>query len=127
MEEKQQKQYILAVDDEPKNLELIAARLSSKGYRLVTAESGKQALERIRKEKPALVLLDIMMPEMDGVEVLKQIKAIDKDIPVAMVTAVWDNAEGKKCMDLGAYEYVTKPIDFNYLETAVFIKLLPDL
>ncbi len=125
MTEEAKKKYILAVDDEPGDLELIAASLSAKGYRVVTSESGKQAMELIRGEKPAVVLVDTLMPGMDGIEVLKQIKAFDRYIPVAMVTAAWDDAEGRKCMELGAYEYVTKPIDFDYLDTTGFFKVLP--
>ncbi len=119
------KKYILAVDDEPGDRELIAARLSAKGYRVVTSGSGKQAMELIREEKPAVVLVDTLMPGMDGIEVLKQVKAFDRHIPVAMVTAEWDDAEGRTCMELGAYDYVPKPLDFDYLETEVFLKLMP--
>jgi len=66
------------------------------------------------------------MPEMDGIETLKRIKTLDPDIPVAMVTAVWDDNEAKRAYDAGAYEYITKPIDTEYLKMAVLIKLFPD-
>lgn len=123
MAETRQKKYILTVDDDPKNLKLIHDMLVSKGYRVVAVDSGAKALAQVKAEKPTLVLLDIMMPEMDGIEALREIKALDEDIPVAMVTAVWDESEAKKCMDLGAYEYVTKPIDFKRLEMVVLFKL----
>ena len=113
------KKAILAVDDDPKHLELLGIRLAEAGYRLVVAQSGKEALKMIRIEKPGLVLLDILMPEMDGFETLKRIKDIDPDIPVAMVTAVWDNDEAKRCFKAGACEYVTKPINFNYLKDVI--------
>lgn len=116
---------ILIVDDDPVHLKLLSVRLSAEGYRLVIAQSGEQALKTIALEKPGLVLLDMMMPGMDGFEVLKRIKAIDSKIPVAMVTAVWDDAEGKRCLEAGAYEYITKPIDFEYLKMVVLIKLFP--
>jgi len=119
------KKMILAVDDDPLHLELLGAKLSAKGYRLVLAASGEQALKTIEIEKPGLVLLDIMMPGVNGFEILKKIKAIDVNIPVAMVTSVWDDAEGKKCFAAGAYEYITKPIDFGRLETAILVKLFP--
>ena len=67
-----------------------------------------------------------MMPDMDGFETLKKIKVIDPDIPVAMVTAIWDNDEAKKAFEAGAYKYITKPVDMEYLKTAVLIKLFPD-
>ena len=120
------KKAALLVDDDPKSLKLLAVKLTQEGYRTIAAESGKEALEAIELEKPGLVLLDIMMPEMDGIETLKRIKKFDPDIPVAMVTAVWDNDEAKKAFDAGAYEYITKPIDTEYLKLAVLVKLFPD-
>lgn len=125
MDEVKHKKHILVVDDDPKILELVALRLSQKGYRAVAVESGEMALSHIKIEKPGLVLLDMMMPGMYGFEVLKRIKAIDSNIPVCMVTAVWDEEEGKRCLEAGAYEYITKPIDFEHLETAILAKLFP--
>jgi len=123
MVEEKTKKMILAVDDDPKQLELLAVKLAESDYRLIIAQSGQEALKVINMEKPALVLLDIMMPEMDGFETLKRIKAIDPNISVAMVTSIWDNEEGKRCMEAGAFEYVTKPIDFNHLKDVILIKL----
>lgn len=120
------KKAVLVVDDDPKTLKLLAIKLTQEGYRVITAQSGKDALEAIKLEKPGLVLLDIMMPEMNGIETLKRIKALGPDIPVAMATAVWDDAEAKKAIEAGAYEYITKPIDMEYLKLAVLIKLFPD-
>ncbi len=117
------KKAILVVDDNPTHLNLLGVKLSRKGYRLITAQSGEEALKAIELERPGLVLLDMMMPKMSGIEVLKKIKGIDSEIPVAMVTAVWDKEEGKKCFEAGAYEYITKPVDFNRLETAILVKL----
>jgi DNA-binding response OmpR family regulator len=117
---------VLVVDDDPRNLELLAVKLSQEGYRVITAQSGKDALESIKLEKPGLVLLDIMMPEMNGIETLKGIKALEPSIPVAMVTAVWDEDEARKAIEAGAYEYITKPIDMEYLKLAVLVKLFPD-
>lgn len=125
MDEVKRKKYILVVDDDPRILELTAMYLSRKGYRVAVVNSGQAALLHIKIEKPGVVLLDIMMPEMDGLEVLKRIKAINPDIPVCMVTAVWDDEESKRCFEAGAYEYITKPVDFEYLETAVLVKVFP--
>jgi DNA-binding response OmpR family regulator len=119
------KKAVLVVDDDPKSLKLLAIKLTQEGYRVITAQSGEDALEVIKLEKPGLVLLDIMMPEMDGSETLKRIKALEQDTPVAMVTAVWDEHEAKRAFDTGAYEYITKPIDMEYLKMAVLIKLFP--
>jgi CheY-like chemotaxis protein len=117
---------VLLVDDDPKSLKLLAVKLTQEGYRVITSQSGKEALEAIKLEKPGLVLLDIMMPEMDGIETLKRIKAFGPDIPVAMVTAVWDEQEAKNALKAGAYEYITKPIDTEYLNLAVLAKLFPN-
>lgn len=123
MVEEKIKKMILAVDDDHKQLELLAVKLAESDYRLIIAQSGQEALKVINMENPALVLLDIMMPEMNGFETLKRIKAIDPNIPVAMVTSIWDNEEGKRCIEAGAFEYVTKPIDFNHLKEVILIKL----
>ncbi len=125
MVEETRKKAILVVDDDPAHLELVGARLGSEGYRLIMASSAEEAIKMVEMEKPGLVLLDIMMPGMSGFELLKKLKTIDSSIPVAMVTAVWDNEEGKRCFDEGAFEYITKPIDFDYLKTAVKVKMWP--
>ena len=126
MNTEQTKKAVLVVDDDPTSLKLLAVTLIQEGYRVITAQSGKDALEQIKLEKPGLVLLDIMMPEMDGIETLKRIKAFDQDIPVAMVTAVWDENEAKRAFKAGAYEYITKPVDREYLKLAILIKLFPE-
>lgn len=126
MDELKHKKCIFVVDDDPRILELVGLRLSQKGYRVVVMESGEAVLAHIKIEKPGLVLLDIMMPNLNGFDVLKGIKAIDSNLPVCMMTAIWDDEEGKRCFEAGAYEYITKPIDFEYLETAILIKLLPN-
>lgn len=114
---------ILLVDDDPNLLKSLAFQLGEEGYSVLVASNGEEAIQRIKEEKPALVLLDIMMPGMSGQETLKKIKEIDREIPVAMVTAVWDKEEGKRAFEAGAYDYVTKPIDFEYLKQVIFVKL----
>jgi CheY-like chemotaxis protein len=126
MGEEEIKKAILAVDDNPEHLELLAVNLTEAGYRLIVVNSGAEALKTIEIEKPGLVLLDMLMPEMNGFEVLKRIKAIYPDIPVAMVTSVWDDEEGKKCLEAGAFDYITKPIDFDHLKNVILIKLFTE-
>jgi DNA-binding response OmpR family regulator len=122
----ERRKAVLIVDDDPKHQRLIAMNFSSEGYRAITAENGEEALKMIQNEKPGIVLLDIMMPGIDGIEVLQRIKKYDPDIPVVMVSAMWDEKEAKRSLELGAYEYITKPIDFEHLKMVVLTKLFPD-
>jgi len=115
---------ILCVDDEPVNLMIIEVNLMAEGYEVYKATDGSAALRLVKEIKPQLVLLDIMMPGISGIETLKLIKKIDPNIPVIMVTGVSDEATAKSAIDLGAYDYVKKPIDFNYLNAAILTKLL---
>lgn len=120
------KKAILIVDDDPKMLKLLSLKLAQSGYRVITAQSGSDALDTLKLEKPGLVLLDMLMPDMTGLEVLKKIKKLQPDIPVAIVTSVWDEDEAEKAFEAGAYEYVTKPVDMQHLERVVLVKLFPE-
>lgn len=120
----QEKKRILVIDDDTKSLKLLKERLeANEGYECFVAPSGEEGLKFVQVHKPDLVLLDIMMSGMDGLATLKRIKEIDKEIPVCMVTAVWSDEEGKRCFEAGAYDYITKPIDFENLKNAIFVKL----
>jgi DNA-binding response OmpR family regulator len=115
---------ILVVDDEPPVCNMLKKFLLQKGYKVDTALSGKEALKIVRKKKPHIVLLDIKMPEMDGLEVLQRIVEIDKEVGVIMITAVKQDNIGKRCIQLGAYDYIIKPLNLDYLETVLMVKLL---
>ncbi|MDQ5985720.1 MAG: Transcriptional regulatory protein WalR [Syntrophus sp. SKADARSKE-3] len=117
---------ILCVDDEPINLMIIEVNLMAEGYEVYKAEDGSKALQLVKEVKPQLVLLDIMMPGISGIDTLKEIKKIDPHIPVIMVTGVTDETIAKSAIEYGAYDYVTKPIDFSYLNTTILVKLLQD-
>lgn len=108
---RQSKQTILIVDDVPKNVQVLGNLLSEYAFDLAVALSGRQALETIGRVKPDLILLDIMMPEMDGFEVCRQLKSMDhtKDIPVIFLTAKTDSEDIVKGFELGAVDYITKP------------------
>jgi two-component system cell cycle response regulator len=112
---------ILIVDDHEDNVEVLRARLEARGYRTVTASDGREALEAVKRQPPDLVLLDVMMPHVDGMEVARRIKA-DRDlpfIPIIMQTAL-DSTEHKvEGLDAGADDYITKPINFAELEARV--------
>jgi adenylate cyclase len=104
---------ILAVDDVPENLEIVRMRLQAHGYEVVTAADGEEALLRAREVDPDLVLLDIMMPKLDGISALKQLKqdAALRFIPVILLTAKSDTADVVAGLEAGGDDYLTKPFD----------------
>lgn len=104
---------ILVVDDTPKNVKLLADLLSAKGYAVVTAESGKEALMQLKAEHPDIVLLDVVMPEMSGYEVCAEIRANEQTamLPVVMVTALDPGVERVKGIEAGADDFLSKPIN----------------
>jgi adenylate cyclase len=103
---------ILAVDDLPTNLEILRVRLEAQGYEVITAVDGEDALARARELEPDLILLDIMMPKLDGISVLKQLKQdTDRFVPVILVTAKADTRDVVNGLEAGADEYLTKPFE----------------
>ena len=110
---------ILLVDDEPNILEMLSVGLEDEEYRILGATDGKEALAQVKKEKPRLVLLDIRMPDMDGIQVLRQIKEIDKAISVIMITGYGGMETVLETMKLGAYDYLTKPVNLEKVKVLV--------
>jgi len=112
---------ILVVDDHPDNVEIIQARLESRGYQVETAANGQQALDRVTENPPHLVLLDVMMPLMDGYEVARRIKSDSSlpFIPIILVTARDSTEDKVEGLDAGAEDYLTKPVNFPELEARV--------
>lgn len=104
---------ILAVDDTPQNLDLLTRRLQSQGYEVATAADGEEALTRVAELAPDLVLLDVMMPKLDGIETVRRLKAdaAHRHIPVILVTAKSDPRDVVEGLDAGGDDYLTKPID----------------
>jgi len=109
------------VDDHPDNVEIINARLSSRGFAVETATNGQEALDQVRANPPHLILLDVMMPLMDGYEVARRIKTDEAlpFIPIILVTARDSTADKVEGLDAGADDYLTKPINFPELEARV--------
>jgi phosphoserine phosphatase RsbU/P len=105
--------HILIVDDNPENLDILQTRLTRHGYEILTARDGEEALAAAREKLPDLILLDIMMPKMDGIEVCRRLKA-DRSLPfmpIIMVTARADSKDIVRGLEAGGDEYLTKPVD----------------
>src|SRR5215204_2994485 len=110
---------ILVVDDERNIVQLARLYLRNEGYQVEAAGNGREALEKVRQTNPSLILLDLMMPEMDGWEVCKQLRKTG-DIPIIMLTARDDDIDKVVGLELGADDYVTKP--FNPRELVARVK-----
>jgi CheY-like chemotaxis protein len=115
------KYNVLAVDDIPLNLLLVQKMLSKFNFRIRTATNGREALEAVAQDKPHLILLDLMMPEIDGYEVLRRLKADPEtaDIRVIILSALNSNEDIVKGFDLGANDFLTKPISMEKLLNVV--------
>ena len=115
---------ILAVDDEKHIVRLVQINLQKEGYEVATASTGREALDRVGESRPDLIVMDVMMPEMDGFEALKKLKENPetRDIPVIMLTAKAQDADVFRGWQSGADLYLTKP--FNPAELLSFVKRL---
>jgi len=109
------KTEILLVDDSTTNIALLTGILEEEGFIIETAFDGKEALKVVMRSSPDLILLDLMMPKMDGYEFLQAIKAIDgkKDIPIIVVSARTKPKEISRALELGALEFLPKPLDIQ--------------
>ncbi|MFB9051691.1 response regulator transcription factor [Formosa undariae] len=112
---------ILLVDDEPDILEIVGYNLSSEGYEVITAENGMEAVKKAKKEKPQLIIMDVMMPEMDGIEACEQIRNIPelKDTIITFLTARGEDYSQVAGFDAGADDYITKPVKPKVLVSKV--------
>ncbi|MCM3711071.1 MULTISPECIES: response regulator transcription factor [Sporosarcina] len=111
-------QTILLIDDEQRMLDLLELFLEPHGFNCIKADTGKKGLEMVRDEKVDIVLLDVMMPDLDGWEVCKNIRELST-IPVIMLTARTDKADIVKGLEYGADDYITKPFDERELVARV--------
>jgi DNA-binding response OmpR family regulator len=114
---------ILVVDDELEVRLVLGEFLGARGYDVQLAESGMRALEIVEEFNPQVVLLDVTMPEMDGVETLRQLLEARPGLSVIMVTANSDVGTTSKLLALGAADYIPKPFDLDYLDQAISIQV----
>ncbi|HET7360616.1 MAG TPA: response regulator transcription factor [Salinimicrobium sp.] len=112
---------ILLVDDEPDILEIIRYNLSSEGYRVITAENGAEGVKKAKKENPDLIILDVMMPEMDGIEACEKIRQIPElsETVITFLTARGEDYSQMAGFNAGADDYITKPIKPKVLMSKV--------
>lgn len=106
---------ILAIDDESDILLIIRTALESEGYKVLTASNGPDGIASAKEAKPDLIVLDVMMPDMDGFEVLRRLRADDAtlDIPVVMLTGLSDKDRIKSALDMGVSHYIVKPFELD--------------
>ncbi len=115
---------ILTVDDEMGIDSFFYEFFSVRNYEVFNAQNGKDAIEMTKKEKPRIILLDINMRGLSGIETLSAIREFDKDVAIIMVTGVKDDDTINKALDLGANDYITKPLSLEYLEKVVLLKFI---
>ena len=118
------KKMILVIDDDMQIRELLKTFLENNGCDVKTASTGEKGLAKIRKRNFDLILLDIILPDGDGVEVLTNIKKILPNAPVLMITGGNDIEIAESCLSKGAADYITKPFDFEYLRTTILANML---
>ncbi|MEO8252079.1 MAG: response regulator transcription factor [Chloroflexota bacterium] len=109
---------VLVADDEPRITKLVAMTLSDEGFRVVTAGGGQEALKKAEEMRPDIVLLDVVMPDLDGIEVMRQLREW-RPVPVILLTAKGSTADKAKGLDLGADDYIAKPFHPDELAARV--------
>lgn len=116
---------ILVADDEPHILRVVKDKLANAGFTVVTASNGEEALEAARREKPALILLDVMMPKMNGFDVCRALRAEAefKGVPILLLTARGQEIDRHMGLEAGASEYITKPFSPRELLATVQAQL----
>ena len=117
--EKQNPDRILVVDDEPHVCDILKKILEEENYTVFTAISGARALNFLKKESIDLILLDVKMPRMGGIEFLQKVRQSDKSVAVIILTAHATLGTAREAMELGAYDYITKPFDARFVISMV--------
>ena len=115
---------ILVVDDEAAIRDVLIDFLTDHGYTATGAENGREALLMVRTLRPQIILLDIAMPGMNGIETLKKLRQEIPQAAVIMISGHADNDMALQALDLGAYDFIQKPLDFRYLERTLLAKIV---
>ncbi len=113
------RETILIVDDDPGISKLLVSFFQNKGYKTLTAFNGKEALEIVERDRPAMVLLDVTMPVMDGISTMKKIREKNPQTAVVMITGMREEGVAQEAVSLGSYAYILKPFDLDYLDLVV--------
>ncbi len=116
--------HILVVDDESDVRDLLSKFLTRRGYEVQTAGDGEAAIEAIREGQPAIVLLDIRLPKIDGLTVLQRLRDASDDVAVITMSGNADEETARRSLELGAADFITKPFNLPYLETSLLAKLV---
>jgi len=121
----EERHTILVVDDDESNRDMLVRRLTRKGYQVLAVASGAAALETVEREPVDLMLLDVMMPGLDGIDVLKEVRKTRSptELPIIMVTARANDSDVIEALELGANDYVTKPIEFSIMAARIVAQL----
>jgi DNA-binding response OmpR family regulator len=115
---------ILIVDDNDNACYMLKSFLEEMGHDVTDSQSGADALEKVKNLKPDILLLDIIMEGMDGMEILRRVRLSNKNIGIIMVSGVSDEKICNEALDKGADEYITKPIDFKHLNECILVDLI---
>ncbi|KKM97319.1 hypothetical protein LCGC14_1169230, partial [marine sediment metagenome] len=113
------REKILVIDDEPDIGWLFSKILSEEGYKVLISLNGEEGISKIKKEKPDLVFLDLKLPGMDGMEILQEIRTFNKDLLVIVLTAYETVKTAVEAMKLGAYDYLSKPVNIERIKTTI--------
>ena len=122
--ERQPPVRMLVVDDELRICDFLKGFFSTKGYDVFSATSGEEALTQAPAVRPAVILLDVRMPGISGLDALPKLKALNPQTKIIMVTALDDDSLMAEAISRGASDYITKPFSFDYLENVVMRKLV---
>ena len=113
------KENLLIADDDPTIVKILKDRFVTKGFEVITASNGEEALTFIKRESPAIVILDLQMPKTSGIEVLEEISRHNLDVTTIVLTAFGTIEAAVEAMKKGAYDFIQKPVDFTHLEIVI--------